>query len=246
VKGGIRMKEKKVKKSDLEAETLVEPEAEAPKKGKKEKPVKVKKVNVAKENKKREKFTSKYFKKFSGRSQDSYADMLQADYNVAIKRAELMSSLQPGDYESPIIITVPDAYNQGGKVTYRLDRKPDGSQTLLYDQALVTILFFGADSLFYYQANIDHRNGHIGFDVAGEFNYFDVVHMETALKYDHPDRPKYITLDLEVGLADGVIVPFHLRNHRIHEDYELPGLITEQEQKVLDTIKNKVRASRIL
>jgi len=246
VKGGIRMKEKKIKKSDLEAETLVEPEEEAPKKEKKEKPVKVKKVDVAKENKKRQKFTSKYFKKFSGRSDLSYGDMLQVDYKAAMKRAELLSSLKPGDYDSPIIITVPDAYNKGGKVTYRLDKKSDGSQTLLYDQALVTILFFGADSLFYYQANVDHRNGHIGYDVAGEFNYFDVVHMETSLKYDHPDRPKYITLDLEVGLSDGVIVPFHLRNHRIHEDYELPGLITENEQKVLDTIKEKVRNSRMV
>jgi hypothetical protein len=246
VKGGIRMKEKKIKKSDLEAETLVEPEEEAPKKAKKEKPVKVKKVDVAKENKKRQKFTSKYFKKFSGRSDLSYGDMLQADYKAAMKRAELLSSLKPGDYDSPIIITVPDAYNKGGKVTYRLDKKSDGSQTLLYDQALVTILFFGADSLFYYQANVDHRNGHIGYDVAGEFNYFDVVHMETSLKYDHPDRPKYITLDLEVGLSDGVIVPFHLRNHRIHDDYELPGLITENEQKVLDTIKEKVRNSRMV
>jgi len=240
------MKEKKIKKSDLEAETLVEPEEEAPKKEKKEKPVKVKKVDVAKENKKRQKFTSKYFKKFSGRSDLSYGDMLQVDYKAAMKRAELLSSLKPGDYDSPIIITVPDAYNKGGKVTYRLDKKSDGSQTLLYDQALVTILFFGADSLFYYQANVDHRNGHIGYDVAGEFNYFDVVHMETSLKYDHPDRPKYITLDLEVGLSDGVIVPFHLRNHRIHEDYELPGLITENEQKVLDTIKEKVRNSRMV
>ena len=239
------MKEKKKKKSDLEAETLADSK-KASKKAKKVKPVKVKKVDVAKENKQREKFTSKYFKTFSGRSDLSYADMLQADYKTAMKRAELLSSLKPGDYESPIIITVPDAYNKVGKVTYRLDKKEDGTQTLLYDQALVTILFFGADSLFYYQANIDHRNGHIGFDVAGEFNYFDVVHMETALKYDHPDRPKYITLDLEIGLSDGVIIPFHLRNHRMHENYQLPNVITESEQKVLDTIKEKVRNSRMV
>lgn len=246
MKGGIRMKEKKAKKSDLQAVTLVEPEAEDTKKKKKQKPVKVKKVNEAKALKKREKFTSRYFKKFSGRQHESYEDMLHADYQAAIKRAELLSSVKPGDYESPVIITVPDAYNKGGKVTYRLDKKSDGSQTLLYDQALVTILFFGSDSLFYYQANVDHRNGHIGYDVAGEFNYFDVVHMETSLKYDHPDHPKYITLDLEIGLADGVIVPFHLRNHRIHEDYNLPGLITAEEQQILDTIKEKVRNSRMI
>ncbi|MDO9628515.1 MAG: hypothetical protein Q7I99_01330 [Acholeplasmataceae bacterium] len=242
------MKEKKQKKQSIDNEDFIEDDVTEEPKGKK---VKTEKIKAPKEKKpkiikNRSKFTSKYFKKFSGRAEDSYEDMLHEDYKHVINRAHQLSSIKETDYESLIVITVPDAFDHKGKVAYRLDKKSDGTYTLLYDQALVTVLFFGSDSLFYHQANVDHRNGHIGFDVAGEFNYFDVVHMETSIKYDNNDRPKYITLDLEVGLADGVIVPFHLRNHHIHSEYELNTLLTENEQKILDILKSKVRNSRKL
>ncbi|MDI6453719.1 hypothetical protein [Peloplasma aerotolerans] len=240
------MKEPKEKKTKEPKEKKVKESIEKKVKETKEKKIKVPKEKKAKKIKDRQKWTSKYFKKFSGRASDSYDEMLHLDYDRAIERAKQLSSIMESEFDSPIVITVPDAFDKNGRVTYRLDKKEDGTSSLLYDQALVTILFFGDDSLFYYQANIDHRNGHIAFDIAGEFNYFDVVHMETALKYDNADNPKYITLDLEVGLADGTIVPFHLRNHRIHDGYDLPTLLTASEQKVLDAIKRKVRESRML
>jgi hypothetical protein len=266
------MKEKKVKKQKLNTESEIKPqdpnqvqevsdlkndshEVDTPKKKKvkekkvkvqKEKKVKVPKKKKVKKLKNREKWTKKYFKKFSGRAEESFADLMKEDFKNAMKRAEILSSIQKTDYEKPVIITIPDAYNKGGKVVYRLDVKKDGSQTLVYDQSLITILFFGKDSLFYYQANIDHRNGHIGYDISGEFNYFDVTHIETQLKYDNPDKPKYLTLDLEVGLVDGTIKPFHLRNHRIHDCYELPDLVTETEYEILTLIKSRVRESRSL
>ena len=68
--------------------------------------------------------------------------------------------------------------------------------------------------------------------------------METQLKYDHPDKPKYLMLDLEVGLSDGRMVPFHLRNHRMHEDYILPEILTQTEQQILDMFKSKVRKEK--
>lgn len=210
--------------------------------------IKKPKVKEKKEKKvkNRAKYTSKYFKKFSGRAHQSYDQMLKQDYDNIIKRALELSSISEIDYESYMMITVPDAFDQQSTVNYRLDKKEDGSYTLLYDQALVTVLFFGDDVLYYHQANVDHRNGHIAYDVSGEFNYFDVVHMETALKYDRPIRPKYLTLDLEVGLADGTVVPFHLRNHHMHEEYDLDGVLTKEEKKFLDTLKQKVRESRKL
>lgn len=233
------MKEKKNKNKSVDTELVTEDDIVEVKQPK----VKQKKVKVIKN---RAKYTSKYFKKFAGRQNVSYEEMLQADYNQVIDRAHQLSSIQPADYSSHILITVPDAFDQTSKVSYRLDKRADGTYTLLYDQALVTVVFFGDDSLFYHQANVDHRNGHIGFDVSGEFNYFDVVHMGTSIKYDHPTHPKYITLDLEVGLADGTIVPFHLRNHRIHEEYDINVLLTPQETIFLDTLKHKVRGSREL
>jgi hypothetical protein len=257
VKGGIVMKNKKNKQT-IENEPvlvedmnddLVEETTSKSKKTKKEKKVKVKQEKVPKEKKKkrirnRAKFTSKFFKKFQGRSHDSFDQMLMNDYKHVVERAYQLSSINELDYDQMFIITVPDAFEKNGRVNYRLNKTADGGQTLLFDQSLVTILFFGSETLYYHQANVDHRDGHIAFDVSGEFSYFDVVHMETAFKYDNQDKPKYITLDLEVGLSDGVKVPFHLRNHRIHDDYHLPNLLTETEQKVLDTIKRRVRQTR--
>ncbi|PKK98263.1 MAG: hypothetical protein CVV57_08335 [Tenericutes bacterium HGW-Tenericutes-2] len=242
------MKEKKNKNQSIENEEFIEDELTEEPKGKKVKADKIKEPveKKPKKPKNRSKYTSKYFKKFSGRAEDSYEDMLHEDYKHVINRAHQLSSIKESDYESLIVITVPDAFDHKGKVSYRLDKKPDGTYTLLYDQALVTVLFFGLDSLFYHQANVDHRNGHIAFDVAGEFNYFDVVHMETSIKYDNNDHPKYIMLDLEIGLADGTIVPFHLRNHHIHSEYELNTLLTETESKILEILKSKVRTSRKL
>lgn len=235
-------KSKKVKAQEIEEVTEKAPSRKELKKAEKER-VKAEKIESLR-LKNRAKWTSKYFKKFSGRHQDSYDDMLDEDYKNVIKRAKELSSIEQKDYSELVLITVPDAFEKNGRVNYRIDKKEDGSHALLYDQALVTALFFGEDQLFYHQANVDHRNGHIGFDVAGEFNYFDVVHMETSLKYDNNDHPKYITLDLEVGLSDGMIIPFHLRNHRIHDDYNLEALLTPTESKVLSTLKQKVRASK--
>lgn len=204
----------------------------------KEKKVKKHKNATAKD---REKLTAKNFKKVSGPSVDAYKEMVQADYVKIIERAHQLSSIDKNDYSAPIMITVPDAFYRGGKVNYRLDKKMDETFTLIYDQALVYVLFFGEKSLFYYQANINHIDGQIAADIAGEFNYSDVIHIETELKYDNNDKPKYLSLDLEIGLVNGTIVPFHLRNHRVHQDYKLSSFLTNQEQQILDILKKKVR-----
>ena len=242
------MKEKKKAKSvDTEianGEIIAEINEPVVKEKKEKKAKKEKKEKKVKKVKNRSKYTSKYFAKFSGRSNQSYDQMLKEDYDRMIKRALELSSITEDSYSSYMMITVPDAFDQSSKVNYRLDKKADGTYTLLYDQALITALFFGDDVLYYHQANVDHRNGHIAYDVSGEFNYFDVVHMETSLKYDNPNHPKYLMLDLEIGLVDGTIVPFHLRNHRIHEEYIFDGVLTAEEKKLLDTLKSKVRESR--
>lgn len=231
------VKDKKYKEKIIDIES--EPEEKKTK-------VKVPKKKKEKRPQDRAKLTTKYFKKVTGKSIDALNDVIQADYAKVIERALQLSNIEKGDYSAPILITVPDAFHHGGKVNYRLDKKEDNTFTLIYDQALIYVLFFGKNSLFYYQSNINHMNGHIASDIAGEFSYSDVVHIETELKYDHVDHPKYITLDLEVGLVDGTIVPFHLRNHRIHQDYNLPTMLTNQEQQVLSLLKKKVRESRAI
>jgi hypothetical protein len=197
-------------------------------------------------SKKRARWMRKYFKRFLGREKGDLEEILQKDFQIAIERAHQLLSIKPEDYqnEQPVLITVPDSFTKYDKVTYRLDTKSNGNATLHYDQSLVTTLFFGQESLFYHQCNIDHRDGRFAMDIAGEFRYFDVVHVETAIKYDDEDKPKYLILDLEVSLTDGTIIPIHLRNHRLHDTYELPGLLTDQEKLVLETLKKHIRLNR--
>jgi hypothetical protein len=250
-------KEKKVKevkpKLSAEEKAIAKKEAKQQKvedkqKAKEEKKrLKAEKKALAEEKKKqkiRPKWTKKYFTKFSGKEKGLFQKYVDQDYKNAISRAEKLSSIDNKAYGKPILIVIPDAFNKSSKVRYRLDKKPDGGVTQIYDQALLTALFFGENTLFYYQANIDHRSGHIAFDTAGEFNYFDVVHMETQLKYDNPEKPKYLALELEVGLSDGRMIPFHLRNHRLHDEYQLPDVLTKTEQQILDLFKKRVRQEK--
>ncbi|MFP4177504.1 MAG: hypothetical protein ACLFTZ_01940 [Acholeplasmataceae bacterium] len=203
-------------------------------------------MKKSKEMKNRAHAMKKFFKSYTGKEKSSIEHLIQADYDQIIERAEQLSSIDKSDYPSnaPIMIKVPDAFTKKDRVSYRLVHKEDKSTVLLYDQALVTTLFFGETSLFYHQCNVDHRSGSIAFDIAGEFNYNDVVHMETTLSLDQPENPKYLMLDLELSLIDGSVIPFHLRNHRLHESYELPSLLTDQEQMILDQFKHYIRGKR--
>ncbi|TVP85765.1 MAG: hypothetical protein EA375_03300 [Acholeplasmataceae bacterium] len=195
---------------------------------------------------KRQRWMKKYFKKLSGREKKDFDQMTHDDHDKVIERAQKLLRINDDDYPdvAPIMITVPDAFTKYDKVTYRLDIREDGSKTLHYDQALITTLFFGPEMLFYHQVNVDHRDGRFAEDHVGEFRYADVVLVETSLKYDNPDRPKYIILDLEVKLASGTAVLFHLRNHRLHEDYDMPELLTDQEQHILDQFQYRIRDKR--
>lgn len=245
-------KPKKEKKKKKEADEKLKEEkqdkkaAKEPKEPKTKKEKKAKRVKKTKKLKNRVRSTKKYFRKFTGREKADFASFVNEDYKKAITRAESLLSIDKKAYAQPVLISTPNSFDNTSKVQYRLDKKEDGTFTQIYDQALVTIMFFGNEALFYYQANINHRTGQIGSDISGEFNYFDVVHVETRLRYDQPAKPKYLMLDLKVGLTDGRTIPIHLRNHRIYDGYGVPEVLTETEQKILDTLKTKIRKGKSL
>lgn len=203
---------------------------------------------IDKSLKKREKYTKKYFKRFSGRAQTTFEDILKADYQNAVKRAEALLSVSKADYPNvaPFVITIPEGFHFSDKVKYRLDISADGTQTLLYDQSQVTTIFFGETTVFYHRSNINHKTGEIAYDVAGEFSYFDIVYVETAFKFDNEDRPKHLYLTLDLSLADGTQVNLKLRNERLEFASPSEELITEKEQFVLRTFKERIRKSKDL
>ncbi len=185
-----------------------------------------------------------YFKKVSGSTAEDIHKMMHEDYNRAIKRAELMASIDRKSYDQPYVLLIPFQKENGRKVSYRLDLLANGAQTLLFDQALISVLFFAENTFYYYQAHIDHQTGEISMDLSGEFDYFDVVHIVTRLGYDNPQKPKYETLDLEIGLSDGAVVPIHLRSYRLQSDYKPEIFISEDELKIINRLKKNVRESR--
>lgn len=235
MKGGCQMKKERTnpKNEKLEPEIDVTNLQENP----------VKEIKPSKQRK-RPKYSKKYFRKMIGKRKKAFYEFIQADYQMAIARGEQLSSLESKDYDQAIVLTVPEPFYPGSRVNYRLDRTDNNNYKQIHDQALVTILYFGEDHLHYYQSQIDHRTGHIANDVSGEVNYFDVVHIQTYLNYDHIEKPKHLILDLFLGLSDGTDVTFHLRNHQLFEGYELEGLLTPTEQSILDLIKLKVRQAK--
>lgn len=185
-----------------------------------------------------------YFKKVSGGTAEDIHKIIHEDYDRAIKRAELMASIDRKSYDQPYVLLIPHQLEKGRKVSYRLDLLANGAQTLLYDQTLISVIFFGHETFYYYQSHIDHQTGEISLDLSGEFGYFDVVHVVTRLGYDNPQKPKYETLDLEIGLSDGAVVPIHLRSYRLQSDFKPEIFISEDELKIIDRLKKKVRESR--
>lgn len=248
-------KEKKVKKSsnehenviDEERNSLVETSVKIPGDDKE-----IEKTLTKKEDKdtvkvfqNRSRWMKKYFKKVLGHAKKQYDEFIKTDYENVVERATMISGIKKTDYDKLVLITVPDAFKTTRDIKYRFDHKEDDSFTLKYDQALATVLFFGDESLFYYKVNIDHISGDMNSDIAGEFNFFDVVHMETSLKYDDGDKPTHIMLDLNITLSNGVVIVFNLRNHHLHASYKLSSLITKTENEILNAIKGRIRASRI-
>lgn len=185
-----------------------------------------------------------YFKKMSGGTAEDIHKLIHSDYERAIKRAEKMASIDRKSYDQPYVLLIPHQPEKGRKVSYRLDLLANGAQTLLYDQTLISVLFFGSDTFHYYQSHIDHQTGEISHDLAGEFGYFDVVHIVTRLGFDNPNKPKYETLDLEIGLSDGAVVPIHLRSYRLQSDFKPELFISDDEQKIIERLKKNVRESR--
>ncbi len=196
-----------------------------------------------KENQRFKRF-QKYFNKVSGSSVEDIHQAMNEDYKIAIQRAEQLSSIERSSYDQPYVVLVPHQLDKGRKVSYRLDLLPNGAQTLVYDQVLISVIIFGQDTFHYYQAHIDHITGEISEDLSGEFNYFDVVHLVTKKGLDQPEKPKYETLDLEIGLADGSVIPIHLRKFRLQSDYNPNVFISENELKIINLLKKKVRESR--
>ena len=217
---------------------------------KKPRKVRVKKYEESKDKatklmKNRVKFTKSFFSKIKSKAKGQIDVLVENDYFEAVKRAKILLGISEKDYHQQILITVPDSFSNKDDVKYHLEVKKEGENKLYFDQAYVTILFYGLKSLFIYQANIDHRSGFIAHDRAEEFNYKDIVSIETSLKYDNDDHPKYSVLNAELVLSNHATFILHLRNQRLDNQIAGQPLLSDKEQQVLQLLKDRIRASKV-
>ena len=188
------------------------------------------------------KWFNKFFKKGTGEADPQFQVYRDEVHEIAFKRAFELLRIEEGDVslEQPIILLAPEQLDQRSKVRYKVVLEDEKVAELIYDQALITILMFGENSLFYYQANADYRYGLVTNDVVSEVNYLDIMSFQTSFEYDDLQDPLFEIVDLELFLYDGGVVPFNLR-FRMFNGVMEDLVLSETEKLVLDKFHQVVR-----
>lgn len=235
-------KEEQELAKELEKEQNAKNKKSAKKAAKKEKNANKKATKkIAHKENNRPKWVKAFFKKNQGKSQNLMFEYMEKDHYRLLKRAHALLDITDKDYEKLFMIKMPDSFDNVHKVNYRLDINKEGKNTLLYDQAYINVLFFGEDTLYNYHANIDYNTGSIGFDGTTSFHYFDIVSIETKLAYDDPTNPKYSQFYIILNLSNNQQVTLNLRNHRLNASYQLPSLLTVQEERIIKLLREKMQ-----
>lgn len=224
---------KKAKKEAKKAAKL------AKKQAKKEKQKKAK--NVLLNDIERGKWVKSYFKKNDGLADPRMKELMDKDFAKMFKRAHLMLNITEQDYEKVFVLQMPDSYSNKNKVNYRLDKMENGSQTLIYDQAFLNVLFFGEDVLYNYYVNVDFNNGYMTNDHSIAVRYFDIVSIESKLTYDQMESPKYLQYHVILHLTNNQQITLNLRNQRLYGANVIPSLLTTQEQRIVKLLREKMQ-----
>lgn len=187
------------------------------------------------------KLFKKYFKKNVGSVNQDVLTHIKNDYEQAVTKAKAFLQIENETVGGPITISVPDAYFGNKKVNFKNVLFEDKTNQVIYDQSLLTAIFFGEQHLYYYQSNIDHRVGLIDYDVAGQIPYDKIVHIQQLLSYDNPNNPTLQQLDIELNLVDGSVIPLRLRNKFLKfEDDSKELVLTEKESALLKALKQAI------
>ena len=195
--------------------------------------------------KERLKWFSKYFKKGTGQFDPQFQVYRDEAHELALTRAFELLSITNHDVqtENPIILISPEQLDMKSKVRYKVATLDDNTAELLYDQALITMLLFGEESLFYYQANADYRYGLVTNDVVGELNYLDIMNVQTSFEYDDLHDPLFEIVDLDLWLYDGSTIPFTLR-FRLFNGVSEEIILSDKEKLILEKLHRVIRTKR--
>lgn len=131
--------------------------------------------------------------------------------------------------ESPLEVVCPDLYPGRNTIVYRYMKK---NNKVYYSQTGYNWLLFGKDSLFHYTASVNHIYGYVGYEVAEEVRYTDVVNVKTVVsKENNCER-----LTLYLSLVNGTEVKLILRN--------LPNQLENSTRQLSDVEANLINTVR--
>lgn len=190
--------------------------------------------------KKRVKLVRKHFRKKYGKENGKVSELIQADIDKALIRAQLLLSISDQVVSEPLIIKTANTENE--QIKYRVTRgkKPEKVE---YTESNLTTLYLGENSLFFHEAIVNHIYGYVLEDYASEVKYRDIVHVETYLEYDHRINNIGISsLYLLLHLINGTTITLNLRTHYMHNRKDYPELLTDDERNLISSIQKAIRA----
>ena len=197
--------------------------------------------------KKRLKWFNKYFKKGTGEFDPQFQVYRDEAHELVFKRAYELLSITEADVaeENAIVLMSPEQLDVKSKVRFKVALLDDDDAELIYDQAILTVLMFGEESLFYYQANVDYRYGLVTNDLVGELNYLDIMNVQTSFEYDDLHEPLFEIINVELWLYDGTIMPLTLR-FRLFNGVMEELILSDKEKLVLNKLHNVIRSKKSL
>lgn len=141
------------------------------------------------------------------------------------------------DYlEAPIEVISPELYPGRNTIVYRYIKE---TNKVYYSQSGYSWLLFGEKRLFHYHASVNHIYGYVGFEVAQEISYSDIVNVKSEVVRQN----KLETLTISLSLINGEVINIVLR--------AIPGLevgsthrLSELETKIITTIRQVIRDNK--
>lgn len=136
----------------------------------------------------------------------------------------------------PIEVVCPEVYPRRKTIIYRYFKK---DSKVYYSQIGYSWLLFGEKSLYYYHASVNHIYGYVGHEVSCEFDYKDIVSIQTDTTHENGVE----SLLLSISLVNGEVLDIALRT-RPNRVYGSTHQLSEKEAQVISTIRNIVRNSK--
>lgn len=141
------------------------------------------------------------------------------------------------DYVStPVEVISPELYPGRNTIIYRYIKKPN---KIYYSQSSYNWLLFGKDTLFHYRASINHIYGLVGYEVAEEIKYSDIVNIKTTVGKTNNTE----TLTLSLGITNGDNIDIMLRNIP-NQMFDETRQLSDAEANIVNTVRKAVRENK--